>query len=63
MSNPRGFYCPSCRGHRLSVTTVKRPCPGLVVRYRRCTACGAKLITEERVAKTRRPKAAKGSPA
>lgn len=47
--NPKGIYCPSCRGVRFTVVTTRRPCPGLTVRYRRCTACGTKITTEDRI--------------
>lgn len=49
--NPKGVYCPSCRGVRLVVSKVTRPCPGVCRRYRRCSACGAKVVTEERAVK------------
>ena len=52
----KGFYCPDCRGVRLAVTTTEKACPGLIVRYRRCSACGLRIVTEERVARTRRPR-------
>lgn len=46
---PKGFSCPSCAGVRLCVYRTRRPCPGLVVRYRECSACGLRVVTEERV--------------
>ena len=52
-----GFACPQCRGVRLFVYRTRRPCPGLVVRYRKCTACGHRIVTDER------PRAPKGRPA
>ena len=48
---PRGIYCPDCRGTRLTVTATRRK-PGLTVQYRRCVACDARIVTELRV---RRP--------
>lgn len=51
--NPKGIYCPSCRGVRLAVLATRRPCPGLVLRYRKCSACDARLVTEERVSASR----------
>ena len=47
---PRGIYCPECRGTRLTVTSTRRK-PGLTVQYRRCVACHAKIVTEVRVRK------------
>ncbi len=52
-ANPKGIYCPECRGVRLAVIKVRRVCPGVTVRYRKCSACGARLVTEERVSKAR----------
>jgi len=46
-ANPKGLFCPNCRGVRLAVTTTKRPCPGRRVRYRKCTACGTRIRTVE----------------
>lgn len=43
MPNPKGAYCPSCRGVRLAVVKVLRVCPGRTVRFRRCTACGHRV--------------------
>lgn len=45
--NPKGLYCPACRGVRLTVAASRCPCPGVRVRYRRCTTCGAHLVTRE----------------
>lgn len=45
--NPKGLYCPECKGHRLFVTCTKKPCPGVRVRYLRCSACSLKLKTRE----------------
>lgn len=54
----KGFACPTCRGHRLYVVQSRRPAPGLVVRYRECSVCGHREVTEERVSRARkaRPK-------
>lgn len=52
----KGFGCPECKGHRLFVTDTERPMPGLVVRFRECSACGYRVVTEERVAKARATK-------
>ena len=49
--NPRGLYCPSCRGVRLTVRHTKTPCPGVKVRYRKCTTCERILKTQEVVVK------------
>ena len=60
--NLKGFTCPECHGVRLQVMTTYKPSSGLIVRYRQCTACGHRTVTEERVSKTRRSKrSAKGS--
>lgn len=59
--NPRGIFCPDCRGVRLHVESVRHPCAGRTVRYYRCTACDAKVITEETVSRTRRPRGAEPS--
>lgn len=45
----KGIACPECRGVRLHVCKVVRPAPGRTVRYRKCTACGHRIVTEERV--------------
>lgn len=50
----KGINCPDCHGVRMFVAITYNPCPGLVVRYRECTACGCRLVTEERVVKTRK---------
>jgi Zn ribbon nucleic-acid-binding protein len=42
-----GFTCPQCRGHRLAVYRTRRPCPGRVVRYRECSACGYREVGKE----------------
>lgn len=47
----KGFSCPDCRGVRLFVRETTRPMPGLIRRYRECTACGYRVTTEERKAK------------
>lgn len=54
-----GMHCPDCRGRRLFVTDTTRPAPGMVARYRECTACGYRVKTVERVARVlkRRPAA------
>ena len=44
---PRGLYCPDCRGVRLTVTSSSRPCAGVKIRYRKCSACGLRLKTRE----------------
>ena len=45
----KGFTCPDCRGVRLFVYRTRRPAAGRIVRYRQCSACGFRLVTEERV--------------
>jgi transcriptional regulator NrdR family protein len=58
--NPKGIYCPSCRGVRLEVYATRHPAPGLTVRYRECSACNTRLVTEERVSVCRgKPRRAK----
>lgn len=52
----KGFTCPSCKGVRLSVGKVYKPSSGLIVRYRVCTACGHREVTEERRSATRSPR-------
>lgn len=47
----KGFSCPSCRGHRLHTTHTTRPIIGMIRRYRKCSACGHRITTEERVVK------------
>lgn len=42
------FTCPNC-GKRLVVTATRHPTTGKARRYRRCVACGAGVVTEERV--------------
>lgn len=56
---PKGVYCPSCRGTRLLATHTRKPCPGKTVRYRVCARCLSKVITEETIAKDRRPRGPK----
>lgn len=46
---PKGLYCPTCRGVRLTVTHSQRPAPGVRIRYRRCTACGSRVKTRETI--------------
>jgi transcriptional regulator NrdR family protein len=53
----KGFRCPHCRGERLYVLQSRRPAAGLIVRYRECSACGHRVVTEERVSKSRKVKA------
>lgn len=53
MTPARGFRC-HCGGP-CRVTSVRKPQRGLIVRYRRCLACGERIITEERLSKGRRP--------
>jgi hypothetical protein len=53
---PKGLFCPGCHGTRLFVDTVRRPCPGKVVRYMICSACDTVVITEEVLSKARRAK-------
>lgn len=45
----RGFACPTCRGVRLFVYRTRRPMAGRVVRYRKCSWCGYRTTTEERL--------------
>lgn len=52
----KGFTCPDCKGHRLHVVTKREVCAGVIVRYRQCSVCGRRTITEERLSKTRRPR-------
>lgn len=59
-ANPRGLFCPNCRGVRLVTTHTRQVCPGKTVRHRVCSACRTKVITEEVVARVRKPKSPKG---
>jgi hypothetical protein len=52
--NPRGLFCPVCRGVRLTVRNTKHPCAGVRIRYRVCTACETVLSTREVVVKVHR---------
>lgn len=52
---PRGLFCPVCRGVRLCFVRLRRPCPGVVTRTRVCSACGHRVVTEERVVRTPKP--------
>lgn len=56
LPNPKGMFCPNCRGIRLVVTSRKRPAPGLRIRYLRCVECAARLKTEERMTTLAKPK-------
>ncbi|WP_439628803.1 NrdR family transcriptional regulator [Gemmata sp.] len=47
MSSPKGLYCPNCRGVRLTVSSSKKPAPGVKVRYRKCSTCGHRFTTRE----------------
>lgn len=47
--NPKGIYCPDCRGVRLFVLYVKRPCPGRCVRYLICSTCDTRIKSTEKV--------------
>lgn len=49
MSAAKGLRCPECRGVRLHVYSTYKPLPGRVIRYLRCTACGHKTKSEERL--------------
>lgn len=51
---PLGLYCPDCRGVRLMVVCTKKPCPGLRLRYRVCSACELVIRTKEVVIGTNR---------
>jgi hypothetical protein len=53
MPSARGIRCPDHPGARLLVTTTRTPLVGLVVRYKRCAACGRRFVTEERPAPNR----------
>ncbi len=44
----KGFPCPECVGVRLFVYRTETPRRGLIVRYRKCSACGFSEVTEER---------------
>jgi len=52
--SPMGLFCPYCHGARLAVVSVSRPCPGLKVRYRKCSACGCRLTTREVVVRSKK---------
>ena len=42
---PKGIAC-TC-GARTRVTHIRQPAPGVIVRYRRCVVCHAKMVTKE----------------
>jgi hypothetical protein len=53
----KGFYCDGCQAFRLfDVVNTRNPTGDLYVRYRACSACGHRLITDEKP--RRRPKPA-----
>lgn len=43
----RGFTCPFCPGVALRVYKSRRPCAGVVIRYRRCPDCAYRKTTRE----------------
>lgn len=43
-----GFPCPTCKGVRLFVISMRRPVKGAIVRYRECAICGHRIKTVER---------------
>ncbi|HEY1192461.1 MAG TPA: hypothetical protein VGE74_32860 [Gemmata sp.] len=45
-----GLTCPTCHGRQLFVTHTRGAAPGLVVRRRKCSACGCRFRTHETVA-------------
>lgn len=46
---PKGVYCRGCFATKgLVVETVRRPCPGKTVRYRKCKKCGTRRTTTEK---------------
>lgn len=47
LPKPKGLYCPTCHGVRLTVNSSTRPAPGVKVRYRACSACGHRFKTRE----------------
>lgn len=48
--DPRnGIVCPQCAKPTLGVTNTRYPCPGVIVRYRRCRLCGQRCKTRETV--------------
>lgn len=49
----RGY---TCCGVAMAVTKTARPSRHLVVRYRVCFVCGAKVVTEERISCRRKPR-------
>lgn len=49
----KGVRCPACKGRRLLVGHVYHPTPGLTVRYRVCSDCLNRVVTEERVSPSR----------
>lgn len=58
MTADRGIRCPCGGAYR--VTSIRKPQRGLVVRYRRCEECGARVVTEERLAGGRGKNSATG---
>lgn len=53
MSTIRGY---TCCGVAMAVVKTARPSRHLVVRYRLCFVCGARVVTEERIAGHRKPR-------
>jgi len=50
MSSPlRGMVCPDCRGVRLLEARKTFYVAGKTIRYRRCSACGCLVKTEEKI--------------
>lgn len=57
----RGILCRQCGGHRMYVQDTVRAAAGVVFRYYRCTACGDKTRTREKVDQpAEKPKARPG---
>lgn len=61
MPSAKGFSCPNCVGVRLFVTHTRRPKKGLIVRHRKCTACGLSVVTDERVRPPKKQGASTGT--
>ncbi len=49
-----GIHCPDCRNVRLFVVKTRRPSSDRIVRTRECSACGLRIVTQEKVVSVRR---------
>jgi transcriptional regulator NrdR family protein len=52
ITGPKGIACPQCNAVpgqtiTLDVISTRNPCPGVRVRYRKCSSCGHRFRTRE----------------